>query len=425
MKKIFLLLCFAIFVFQGNAQSVAHNRCANLQKGINLSNWLEAYWLSNWPVPGFYTRDFLAEMKNAGMKSVRLPVCFSLVTDTLPPYTVDTASPVFAIIDSVITWTHELDMNLIIDNHHQFDLTDSTWRSVQPRLAHLWSVLAQRYSYLDPEKYYFEILNEPTNITNDSLNILFTAVIDTIRKYTTTHSLVASPNAWSEGVGYYSYTPLNDTNLIYTFHSYDPFQFTHQGFTWVTPYLNTGRPYPNSGYDFLIPFSWQLATLWRDSFNLPVFLGEFGVGIHPDSVSRCNWIDTVGSLIDYYHMPSFSWDVRGDFALYNSGVISEDSVIPCFSIALHLYGNQAAATENIVGQLPVEIFPNPASNIFTCRTNQQNQTLLEVMDNTGRKMLEKKFSNQSDVNTENWARGLYLVKITSSNSSSVHKVIIQ
>ncbi|MDB5283816.1 MAG: hypothetical protein JWO06_2891 [Bacteroidota bacterium] len=425
MKKLFILSLLWLSISQGNAQSLAQRRCDNLQKGVNLSNWMEGYWLSNWPVPNIYTRDFLVEMKNAGMKSVRMPICFALVTDTLPPYNVDTNSAAFAIVDSVITWTHELDLNLIIDNHHQWTLSDSTWRSTEPRLSHLWSVLAQRYRYLDPEKYYFEILNEPFDITNDSLAPLFTAVVDTIRKYTTAHTIVVSPTAWSGGIGFSEYQPLADTNLIYTFHSYDPFPFTHQGFSWANPYYPTGTPYPNSGFDFTLTLAWEFAMQWRDNFHLPVFLGEFGVGIHPDDASRCNWIDTVGAQIDFNHLSSFSWDVRGDFPLYKSGAISADSVIPCFSEALHLYGNQAEGVQNLKDEFLIQISPNPALGMFSCTSNSAKEVELELLDNTGRKVLAKRFLNQCEVDVKSLARGMYLVKTTADNFTSLQKVIIQ
>ncbi len=425
MKKYLTLFCFFLFAFQSKSQSVAQSRCDNFKQGVNLSNWLEAYWQGNWPSPNGYSRQFLVNMKNAGIKSVRLPIGFASVIDTLPPYFVDTTHVLFSIVDSVIDWTNELDMNLIIDNHHQWSLDDGTWRNVTPRLSHLWSLLSQRYNYLNPDKYFFEILNEPFNIPNDSLNIIFSTVIDTIRKYAPEHSIVVSPTAWSGGIGYIGYLPLADTNLIYTFHSYDPFPFTHQGFSWANPYYPTGTPYPNSGYDFLLQLAWDATLQWVDTFHLPVFLGEFGVGVHADDESRCNWADSFGIRIDLHHTSAFHWDVFGDFRLFNSGVVSEDSVIPCFKKAFHLYGDTVSAVDNVFENQEVKIFPNPASTSFVCTNENDAATKIIVMDECGRKIFTTEFLKRYEVNVNSWASGIYFVKITTNSSSNIKRVLIR
>jgi hypothetical protein len=280
--------------------------------------------------------------------------------------------------------------------------------------------------HLNPDKYFFEIFNEPHQMVNDSFHIMFTAVIDTIRKYTTAHTIVVSPNMYSSGVGFNKYRPLADTNLIYTMHTYDPFPFTHQGFSWANPYYGPGRPYPGSGADFAIPLQWNFAMQWRDSFHLPVFLGEFGVGIYADDASRCNWIDTVARYIRTNNLPSFSWDVRWDFGLYKSGIISADSIIPCIGRALGLYGDTLnTGVKPLHNILPIQVYPNPASDVVVCCTNTADEIFMEVMDNTGRKVFEKRFTNKYNLVTRDWPAGVYLMKIASGAQTTVQKVVIE
>ena len=372
MKKHFIFITLLLLlVGTGSAQSVAQTRCNNFHKGVNLSNWLEGFWVTDWPDTTTYNYQFLAEMKRAVLESIRLPVCFAMVTGTTAPYNVDTNNRVFRIIDSMIQWTTQLNMKLIIDNHHLFDLTDSTWRIQEPRVAHLWSVLAKRYQHLDPDRYYFEILNEPANIKNDSLALFYNPIIDTIRQITTTHSIIVSPTSYSNGLGFFNYQPLSDTNLIYTFHSYDPYEFTHQGLTFVSPPLTTGVPFPNSGYDLFLQVNWQLALAWRDSFHLPLFLGEFGVGDSAAAFSRCNWVDTVAHRIKNAELSSFYWDVVGDFKWYHSGVVTQDSIFPCFSSALGLYGDTLTSVQPMNADVVVKLFPNPAQSVLTVQTGAE------------------------------------------------------
>ena len=425
MQKYTLVIIISLTLFTtGLSQTTAKTRCNSLGKGVNLSNWLEAFWDPNWPDTAGYNKQFFLDMKAAGVQSLRMPTCFALVTGTQPPYTVDTTNRLFSIIDTVIAWTTELNMHLIIDNQHQWNVADSNWRIAQPRLAHLWSVLAQRYNHLDPNRYFFEIFNEPNGINNDSLPLLYTPIIDTIRQYAPQFTIVASPNDWSNGFGYYSYKPLADTNLMYTFHSYDPYEFTHQGLTFVQPPLPVGVPFPGSEYDQLVEVNWYFALQFHVTYNVPVFLGEFGVGDSADAVSRCHWADSIGTRIDDNHLSAFYWDVRGDFQIYRSGVTTQDSIIPCFAESLHWYNDSLSAVQNVEPVLPVNIYPNPANTYFTCTTPTNQPVTLLVYNSTGACVYQTKFTNQTTINTQAWAKGLYVVKVIGTAGVSMGKVVV-
>ncbi len=408
------------------AQSLAQTRCDNFHKGVNLSNWLEGYWVPNWPDTTTYTFPFFAEMKKAGIESFRMPVCFELVTDTAAPYTVDTTNRVFRVIDSVVKWTTQLDMKLIIDNQHQWNITEATWQQQAPRLAHLWAVLANHYQNLDPNRYFFEILNEPAGIQNNSLGELFTPIIDTIRQYAPNHTIIVSPNQYSNGIGYAGYQALPDTNLIYAFHSYDPFQFTHQGLTFVVPPLPTGIPFPNSGYDIFLEAEWNTAMLWKDTSHLPMFLGEFGVGDSADAQSRCNWVDTMAHRIKENNLSAFYWDVVGDFKWYHSGVATQDSIFPCFASALGLYGDTLTSVRNIAEDLAIKVFPNPAQSLLTIQTAAGlTSARYAIMNSLGETWQTGNLNAvTTEVNVGNLASGIYFLQMRNDTGIINCKFII-
>lgn len=368
-------------------------------------------------------------MKAAGISSIRLPVCFAYITDTLAPYTVHENHPLFERVDSVISWCSELNMMLIIDNHHGWDIFNNNWRNKIDRFAHLWSVLAQRYSYLDPEQFVFELLNEPAfGIALDSLNIVFTTAIDTIRQYAPNHSIVVSPNFSSSGQAFANYTPLSDTNLIYTWHTYDPYQFTHQGFSWAQPPMPLGTPFPSS-YDAMLYNAWKQVILWRTNYNKPVFLGEFGAGKFADEVSRCNWIAVNGAKIDSFNMPWFYWDWQWDFTMFKSHVVSEDSILPCFKSALHLYGDTFTSVSLIkTNQERVWLYPNPVltnNGICAIRSNISEPLKVSVFDIAGKKLLDFGFTEHALLPVENLGSGMYFIVVSSATGSSAYKLIIR
>lgn len=429
MKKTLLTALVVLYTATAFCQTLAQQRCDGFEKGMNLSNWLEAYWQAGWPTANGYSHSDLAKMKEAGIKSIRLPIGFASVTDTAYPYYVDTTHVLFSRIDSVISWCDDLGLNLIIDNHHNWDIFNENWRDKKDRFSHMWSVVSAHYKYLDPERYTFELLNEPAfGIELDSLNRVFNQAIDSIRQHTIGHSIIVSPNFSSNGAAFFSsYIPLPDTNLIYTWHCYDPYQFTHQGFSWASPPMPLGTTFPG-GFDQGLYNAWDGVISWRNTYHKPTFLGEFGTGVFGDAASRCNWLQFFGQRIDSLGMPWFYWDWRWDFALFKGNVISEDSVEPCFKQALHLYGDTTILTVGEIQQdgFRVSVYPNPAS--FVTETSLSVETIdeneLQVFDVTGKNIYAAKFIQNTSLPSYSWQKGLYLLIIKNHNRYARQKLVV-
>ena len=84
------------------------------------------------------------------------------------------------------------------------------------------------------------------------------------------------------------------------------------------------------------------------------------------------------------------------------------------------------AAQNIAAStIPLSIYPNPASNYFTCLTQSNQPVVLQVYDNTGRVIYQTQFSNQTTVSTNVWARGLYIIKLSSADGVSLSKVVVE
>lgn len=423
-KSILLLFLLCLTsVPQLQAQSLAHTREARLGKGINLSNWLEAYWLGgNWPEPARYDKQDLQAIKDAGMQTIRAPFCFAIITDSLPPYNVDFAHPAIAWLDSVIQWCDDLQLNLIIDNQHEWDITNTNYQDKIPPMTAMWRQVVTRYANLDPERNFFEILNEPpVGVLPANADAVNLACIDTIRKYDQSHTLIVGSHSASIGSSYLNQQVYPDTNLIYTFHTYEPLYFTHQGFSWFPVPFPTGTPFPLLGDDALVRASFQTVDNWRTTNNRPVFMGEFGVGINADADSRCNWVELMGDLIDEFEFNWCYWDWGGvapsDFSMFNSLPPGPNTIIPCFAEALQLYN--PTDQEEMVGRDWLQIWPNPAQEVlyFASQQNSLRIVDLEVVDLSGR-ILQKwegspVFKGQLDV--EELPIGILFLRIRNSN----------
>ena len=73
-------------------------------------------------------------------------------------------------------------------------------------------------------------------------------VIAAIRKGAPKHSILATGAQWSNLDTLLELEPLNDRNIIYNFHFYEPHIFTHQGATWSSDWVKSLRaiPYPST-----------------------------------------------------------------------------------------------------------------------------------------------------------------------------------
>lgn len=112
--------------------------------------------------------------------------------------------------------------------------------------------MARTLAQEEPAKVALELMNEPTtgcegeeaSQWTERLRRLFAAA----RASATQLTLVLSGACWSSAEGLSAVDPADfpDDNLMWTFHSYDPFLMTHQGATWAGDFIRyvTGLPYP-------------------------------------------------------------------------------------------------------------------------------------------------------------------------------------
>ena len=320
-------------------------RANALTLGINTSNWLEAYWLipfGAYPEFNRYTRTKIRDLHTAGFQVFRLPVIFERLAASNSPYTINFNQPALQLVDSMILWANIYNLKLILDNHHGYDLTDANYSGEIPRLRSIWGQITDHYNYLNPDKFFFEIYNEPTpSISNANWRTVATELLEEIRMHETqTHSVFVGANSWNGASALVGFTPLDDADVIYTFHSYDPYAFTHQGMSWTTPPYLPARAFPLSGEVAAINTMMQGVDDWSVFYDVPASLGEFGCSTAADAGSRCNWIQTFADAINAHGYSHLYWDAitpSDAFGFFTGGIIDQAHVIPCFSTALNLY----------------------------------------------------------------------------------------
>ena len=330
-------------IIQALFYSLAVSAQAPFSRGVNLTGWFQVSSPGQIQFTKFTKQD-IVNIKSLGCDVIRLPVNLHSMTSGSPSYTLD---PLYvSFLDSVITWCEDLNIYLMIDNH-TFDPNVDTSPDIGTILVKVWS---QTASHLKDRSDYilYEILNEPHGISTAAWGTIQNQVITAIREKDTRHTIVVG------GSGYNSYSELanlpaySDNNLLYTFHFYDPFMFTHQGASWTAPSMEplAGVPFPyNAATMPACPSSlrgtWiesslnsypsegnlnhvkqliDIAVNFRNSRNVKVFCGEFGVYMPNSSPADRNyWYEAVRQYFEENNIPWTTWDYQGTFGLFNKG----------------------------------------------------------------------------------------------------------
>ena len=193
--------------------------------------------------------------------------------------------------------------------------------------AFWWSLSRALAARLPADKLVFEVLNEPaTDDAAASLKVMQT-LAGAVRDAAPRHTIVVAGHKYSSVDELLALVPFQDDNLIYTFHFYEPFNFTHQGASWGWPMWTRFHdfPYPSSPAAMapLLPqfdeearshAAWygqqawnrdKLAAMldrvaaWRDQHRVVVWCSEFGVlKTYAPATSRQAWLRDTRELLE-------------------------------------------------------------------------------------------------------------------------------
>ena len=303
------------FTFAENKPADIHAANKKLGRGINLGNALEAPREGAWGVT--LKPHYFRAIKEAGFDSVRLPVNWSAQARTDAPYTID---PKFAErVDWAIAQARAQRLNIIINIHHYGEIDNDPKRHL-PRLVALWEQIATRYKD-QPDGIYFELLNEPHGkLIEDTWNAAIVEVLRAVRKTNPRRPVIVGPAQWNAIWALDKLElPADDRNLILTVHFYDPFEFTHQGASWVKDADKwKGRKWTGSDADQAeIRKALAKAASWGKQHDRPVFLGEFGAFGAADLDSRARWTRFVAREAERLGFSWAYWEFCAGFGAYD------------------------------------------------------------------------------------------------------------
>ena len=300
----------------------------------------------------YATRQDFQSLKDEGANTIILnyPGPFQVEA----PYGTDEEA--LRYLDEAIDWAEEVGLYAIIhfrngpgkheDSFAGDPRRDETfWYSdeEQEKWVEMWQFVADRYEdrshivaynlMVEPHP---EDPAEQEPLEASVWNDLAKRITEAIREVDGQTPLIVSATVWSNPVAFADLEPTGDSKTIYSFHLYEPFQFTHQGMEWAGMEDVEDLTYPG-----LIPSDlFEETRYWDKSLieeflepvktfqqenNIPIFVGEFGCHrAIPTCVDYMSDLLTLFSELGWSHT-FYIWGEDDGFD-YRKGVSGSETI---------------------------------------------------------------------------------------------------
>ena len=315
----------------------------DFSKGMNLNGWF-VWQFGNDPLT-FYNEIDAKQLKDLGFTYVRIPVDPDYIWD----YENDQLMHMSE-IKRAIDINNSQGLAVTLDLHPTEKITSKQNDSItKQEIFSLWSALSKELINYSGDQLAFELFNEPNFTDDNAWRNFMDKSIKAVRENDTKRTLLIDSNKFSNLETLVSSEPFSDNHLVYVFHFYAPFVFTHQGWQWwenssVKELRNI--PYPASP-EIVAPIpqglspdaqsmlkwygseNWNQQKIeqqirkvvkWRDQHQTKVILNEFGVyKQYAKSEDRNAWVHDVRTTVEKYNIGWAFWSYEDNqFGLFSS-----------------------------------------------------------------------------------------------------------
>lgn len=193
--------------------------------------------------------------------------------------------------DRVLPLARKYGIKMILDLHYgpgtginKVYSNSLNWEPAQQKLLiQIWREIASRYKN-EPLIYGYDILNEPREDHyeyqpgNDRWQGLAEKICAAIREIDPHTPIIVEPILWGSIAGLKQLQPIQQPNIIYSFHFYDPHIYTHQN----VPGLKNNKEWTYPG--IIGGVLWNREKMYQEiqpvidfqkKHNVPIFVGEF------------------------------------------------------------------------------------------------------------------------------------------------------
>lgn len=317
-------------------------RFIGYEKGINFGGWLSQCDYTENHLETFITEKDFETVKNWGVDHIRIPVDYNIFRDEKD----DTVVNGFKYVDKALEWGEKYKLNIILDLHKTagffFDKAHNESgffanEKLQERFFDLWKEFSERYGKIG-DRIAFELLNEVTEPSYKTVwNEIAAKAVSVIRKNAPENRIIIG-SYWNNSIDALKDLDMpKDDGIVYTYHCYDPFIFTHQSAYWVDGMPEDFRiSYPSEvslyrektkelGFDYIQDYREVQEKTFTPSYfegrfvnavklceerNVPLYCGEYGVIKLADSKSILNWYKDINSAFRRFSIARAAWSYK-------------------------------------------------------------------------------------------------------------------
>lgn len=323
-------------ITEGSWRGLSMQVRKDLSRGVNLAGWFthrdDPTLRDGWPQGA----DF-ALMRKLGVRHVRV------LSD---PAWLDDHAENPPLLLAAVQEAIDAGLLVVLAMQPSAESKQLMARSDEPvqRLAASWRQLASLFKDVPSTRLLLEVLNEPEVESITRAMEIQRQLIESVRSITPERVVVVGGAHFSDVSDLVALTPLNLPRVIYSFHFYEPHNFTHQGASWGWPMwmVLRGLPYPSTPQNLaaLVPQltpmarphaawygeqSWNReklashidqAAAWSSRHQVPVWCSEFGVlrDVAPAD-SRRRWLRDARELFESRGIAWTHFDWWGHFGL--------------------------------------------------------------------------------------------------------------
>ncbi len=323
-----------------------------LEKGMGIGGWLTNYKRFNVLKPekrmqitigdmehfeSYITEKDVEYIASLGMDHIRLGFDQIVLEESSYVY----RREIFDILHRFVDWCEKYNLRVVFNMHkavgNYCDILEESGlmqsEELQDRFVALWIKLEEEFS--DNRDIIFELLNEVVNATAEEWNYLAEKTIKAIRERSSERLIIVGGAEWNNPPGLKDIKVYDDENIIYTFHCYAPYEFTHQqGVLQEGPlYYNRKMPYPTDDIDRYREYHSVVAkdkNAYSDIDKMDIrflrkylepakefvekypdkilWCGEFGTIRHCDIKWRENWMRDVITILKESDIPYCVWN---------------------------------------------------------------------------------------------------------------------
>lgn len=258
----------------------------------------------------YITEGDVARIKKWGFDHVRLGFDQLVVEEAPGRYREET----LAHIVRFVSWCRRHRLNVVLNMHkaignycdipEKVQLLDD--EALQDRFVAVWLEVERRLH--DAPEVAFELLNEVRRVDPEKWNALADRTIRALRKRNPSRWIVVGSTLYNSPKTLKDLRIWEDPRIVYTFHVYDPFHFTHQrGVLQSGPlYENAQVAYPGRAVvEKVLEPACEWAAAHPDKI---LWNGEFGTIRHISPMARADYMRDVIAVCRKAGMPYCVWN---------------------------------------------------------------------------------------------------------------------